>query len=147
MAAQLLGKFPELRMVATDYDREMVATAGRRLARFGERATVQQVDAAALPFADSRFDVVLSFAMLHHVVDWEKAVAEAVRVIRPGGRLVGYDLRHAPFPRHSHHGEPGGMRMMGPGKLEAELRSLPITDVRTRPSAGGFAVRFLATKT
>lgn len=146
MAAQLLRRFPELRLVATDYDRDMVATAGRRLAPFGERANAQQVDATALPFADGRFDVVLSFAMLHHVVDWERAVAEAVRVTRPGGHLVGYDLLHAVPTRHSHRDERGGMRMMAPGQLEAALGRLPVTDVRTRRSAGGFALRFFATR-
>jgi SAM-dependent methyltransferase len=40
--------------------------------------------------ADDRFDVVLSFAMLHHVGDWRGAVAEAVRVLRPGGHFVGW---------------------------------------------------------
>src|SRR6202022_3712708 len=92
MGAQLLRKFPALRLVATDYDPEMVAVAARRLARFGQRATTQRVDAAALPFPDGRFDVVLSFAMLHHVGDWAGATAEAIRVIRPGGYFVGYDL-------------------------------------------------------
>jgi SAM-dependent methyltransferase len=146
MAAQLLRKFPELHLIATDYDPEMVATAGRTLAPFGERAKAQRVDATALPFADGRFDVVLSFAMLHHVVDWERAVAEVVRVIRPGGYLVGYDLLHAAPSRHSHHDERGAMRMMGPGQLEAELGRLPVADVRTRRSAGGFALRFFAAK-
>lgn len=146
MAAQLLRQFPQLRLVATDYDADMVATATRRLAPFGDRATAQRVDAAALPFADGRFDAVLSFAMLHHVVDWEKAVAEAVRVLRPGGHLVGYDLVHGAPSRHSHHAEPGSMRMMGPGQLEAELGRLPVTDVRTRRATGGFAIRFVATR-
>jgi ubiquinone/menaquinone biosynthesis C-methylase UbiE len=146
MAAQLLRQFPELRLTATDYDDDMVGTAARRLAAFGERGRAQRVDAAALPFADGQFDAVLSFAMLHHVVDWERAVAEAVRVLRPGGHLVGYDLLHAPCSRHSHHPEAGSMRMMGPGELDAELGRLPVTDVRTRRSAGGFALRFVATK-
>ena len=90
MAAQLLRKFPELRIVATDYDPDMVATAARRLAPFGERATVQAVDATSLPFPDDRFDVVLSFAMLHHVVDWEPAVGRGGPrhpPWRPCGRL------------------------------------------------------------
>ena len=128
MAAQLLRKFPDLQVVATDYDDDMVASARRRLAPFGKRAITQRVDAAALPFADGSFDVVLSFAMLHHVADWERAVAEAVRVLRPGGRLVGYDLVH------------------GPGRLEAALGRLPLADLKTRRSAGGFALRFLATR-
>jgi ubiquinone/menaquinone biosynthesis C-methylase UbiE len=147
MAAQLLRKFPELRLVATDYDSDMVATAGKRLAPFGGRAALQQVDATALPFADGRFDVVLSFAMLHHVGDWEKAVAEAVRVLRPGGRLIGYDLTHPVPSRHSHHDRSDATMMGGSGRLESELRRLPMADVRTRRSRGGFALRFVATKT
>ena len=146
MAAGLLRKFPGLRMVVTDYDPEMVATAARRLAPFGERGKAQRVDATALPFSDSGFDVVLSFAMLHHVNDWERAVAEALRVLRPGGHLVGYDLLHAAPSRHSHHEGHGGMRMMGPGQFEEALGRLPVTAVRTRRSAGGFALRFLATR-
>jgi SAM-dependent methyltransferase len=35
---------------------------------------------------------VLSVLMLHHVVAWEQALAEAVRVLRPGGRIVAADL-------------------------------------------------------
>ena len=144
MAAQLLRKFPALRLVATDYDPEMVAVAERSLARFGQRATAQRVDAAALPFPDGRFDVVLSFAMLHHVGDWAGATAEAIRVIRPGGYFVGYDLLHGAPLHHGHHDGPRSTGMMGPGQLEALLGQLAVTDVRTRRSAGGFALRFFA---
>ena len=127
MAAQLLSDFPELRLVATDYDPEMVDVANQSLHRFGERATVQRADAAALPFLDDSFDIVLCFAMLHHVADRQRAVAEAVRVLRPGGTLVGYDLSRL-------------------RQLEAELRRLPAHDVRTRRSLGGLLLRFLVTK-
>jgi SAM-dependent methyltransferase len=92
MAAQLLSVFPELRIVATDYDPDMVATAQQTLAPLAGRASVQRADAADPPFADGQFDLVVPFAMLHHVVDWEQAIAEAVRVLRPGGRLVGDDV-------------------------------------------------------
>ena len=146
MAAQLLRKFPELRMVATDYDPDMVASAQRALASFGERANVQRVDATALPFDDRRFDIVLSFAMLHHVIDWERAVAEAVRVLRPGGQLVGYDLVHAVPHQHEGHDERGSMRMMSPEQLQAELGRLPVTGVRMQRSAFGIALRFFATR-
>jgi SAM-dependent methyltransferase len=146
MAAQLLRKFPDLRLIATDYDNHMVGRAQRTLAQFGTRATTQRVDAAALPFADASFDVVLSFAMLHHVGNWRRAVAEAIRVLRPGGRLIGYDLVH-PMPSwHAHHDEGGAMERMQPGQLEEALRRLPTSDVRTRRSTGGFALRFVATR-
>src|SRR5262249_43715690 len=84
MSAQLLMAFPGVRMVVTDYDPDMTAAAQRTLAPFGERARAERADAADLPFADGRFSFVLSAAMLHHVVAWENALAEALRVLRPG---------------------------------------------------------------
>jgi SAM-dependent methyltransferase len=147
MAADLLRRFPQLRMVATDYDPDMVEAARRTLARFGERATAQRVDATSLPFDDRRFDLVLSFAMLHHVVDWERAVAEAVRVLRPGGHLVGYDLVHPAPGQHKHREAHGSVRMMSPDQLQGQLGRLPVTGVRIRRATVGFALRFFATKT
>lgn len=44
--------------------------------------------ATALPFRASSFDVVYSFKVLAHVPDIERALAEAVRVTRPGGVML-----------------------------------------------------------
>src|SRR5688500_7846379 len=92
MAEQLLLRYPDLQLTVTDFDPEMVSTARERLAPFGDRVTVEEADATNLRFADARFDTVLSFIMLHHVIDWEQAFREALRVTRPGGLVVGYDL-------------------------------------------------------
>ncbi len=144
LSPSLLRKFPALRLVATDVDPKMVAVAQRSLAAFGPRATAERVDAAALPFVDGRVDVVLSFAMLHHVRDWAGATAEAIRVIRPGGYFVGYDLLHGAPLHRGHHDGARSTGMMGPGQLQALLGRLAVTDVRTQRSAGGFALRFFA---
>jgi 2-polyprenyl-6-hydroxyphenyl methylase/3-demethylubiquinone-9 3-methyltransferase len=45
-------------------------------------------DALALPFAARRFDLVVSSDCIEHTPDPRRAVAEMVRVLRPGGRLV-----------------------------------------------------------
>jgi SAM-dependent methyltransferase len=146
MAAQLLARYPGLTLTVTDYDPGMVTRAGKTVAAFPERATVQQVDAARLPFADDRFDVVLSFAMLHHVGDWRRAVAEAVRVLRPGGYFVGYDALEGPLTRLLHVGEGDNVRMMRRGQLEADLAELPISPMPICRSFTGLVVRFNATK-
>lgn len=44
-----------------------------------------QGDVLNLPFKDNAFDVVFSNGVLHHTVDWRKGIAEAVRVVKPGG--------------------------------------------------------------
>jgi SAM-dependent methyltransferase len=47
-------------------------------------------DAARLPFPDRAFDVAVLSAILEHVVDPGRALAEGARVVRPGGRLLAY---------------------------------------------------------
>lgn len=45
-------------------------------------------DARVLPFADKVFDVVVAGEVLEHVREFEVVIAEACRVLRPGGTLV-----------------------------------------------------------
>jgi len=59
--------------------------------RFASRATKAKAagaDATQLPFRDRSFDAVLIRDLLHHVADRRAVLAEAVRVLRPGGRLT-----------------------------------------------------------
>lgn len=49
---------------------------------------VQEADCTDLPFEDASFDVACSFKVLAHVPNFDAAVAEMVRVVRPGGHLV-----------------------------------------------------------
>jgi SAM-dependent methyltransferase len=54
----------------------------------GAEADVKQGDARQLPFADGEFDRVVAAEVLEHIPDDEAAIAELVRVLRPGGRLA-----------------------------------------------------------
>jgi len=49
-------------------------------------------DAAALPFTDGAFDLVVCRAALHHFPDPAVQIAEMARVCRPGGRVVVSDM-------------------------------------------------------
>ncbi|MBN6039585.1 class I SAM-dependent methyltransferase [Amycolatopsis sp. 195334CR] len=63
----------------------------------GARVSLHTGDITGLPFADDTFDVVVSSFVLHHVptaAGRRAALDEALRVLRPGGRLVLADLGH-----------------------------------------------------
>jgi len=142
LAAEILAHYEDVTMTVTDFDQAMVDTASARLGDFDHRASVAQADATALPFADETFDAVLSCIMLHHTVEWEKALAESVRVLRPGGHIVGYDLlsRASPRPRHSSDGD--GRRMMTLPELRSVVDDLPIERATFTLGLSGFIVRF-----
>lgn len=54
------------------------------------RATFRVADAGALPFEDARFDAVVSGLVLNFLPSPARALAEMVRVARPGGTVAGY---------------------------------------------------------
>jgi arsenite methyltransferase len=61
-----------------------------------ERTELHTGDMTALPFDDASFDIVVSSLAIHNIrgsVGRERAIAEAIRVLRPGGRLLVADLR------------------------------------------------------
>ena len=51
-------------------------------------ADVKQGDALQLPFADDEFDRVVAAEILEHIPDDSTAIAELVRVLRPGGTIA-----------------------------------------------------------
>jgi arsenite methyltransferase len=56
-------------------------------------------DATSLPFEDAAFDVVVSMTVLHNIKpasERRRAVGEALRVLRPGGTLLIFDILYTP---------------------------------------------------
>jgi demethylmenaquinone methyltransferase/2-methoxy-6-polyprenyl-1,4-benzoquinol methylase len=82
--------------VACDFSLGMLQVGARR-----PTGAVRFVagDALALPFADQRFDAVTISFGLRNVADPDAALAEMLRVARPGGRLVICEFGHLPWRR------------------------------------------------
>ena len=76
-----------------DLSREMLALARSKLDRAGlHNCSVRQGDMYQLPWPDKSFDTVIFHQVLHYAEDPPAALAEAGRVLRPGGRLVVVDF-------------------------------------------------------
>ncbi|MDP8975698.1 MAG: methyltransferase domain-containing protein [Actinomycetota bacterium] len=75
------------RAVGVDLTRRAVSITQSRMEAEGLDGDVRVADAEALPFDDGSFDIVYSWGVLHHTPDTERALGEAWRVLRPGGRL------------------------------------------------------------
>lgn len=80
------------RVVGVDASETMVAEGRRRAAGMGFDVSFQVGDALALPFEDDTFDVSRIETVLQHVVEPARAVAEMVRVTRPGGRIGAFEF-------------------------------------------------------
>jgi SAM-dependent methyltransferase len=78
-------------VVAVDGSAAMLEAAQRNLSGLAN-VTTRLADGAALPFEDGSLDAVFTNMYLHHCPDPQAAIAEMVRVLRPGGRLVITDL-------------------------------------------------------
>lgn len=92
----LLARFAR-RVTAVDLSPVMLRELEGRAAGtgVGERIRTEEGDIEALPLDDASVDAAFLSQALHHAARPAKAVAEAARILRPGGRLVVLDLvRH-----------------------------------------------------
>jgi len=152
LAADLIGE--RGRLVTTDLSTGMLAAAERRAAGLGLRnVEFRQVDAQAIDLESASFDVVLCRWGLMLMPDPAAALAEARRVLRPGGRLAlavwgpreanpwnttiqGAFGDHGLLPPPPDPNEPGMFRLANSGELSGlvagagfahiELRDLPV---------------------
>ncbi|MCE7031270.1 metalloregulator ArsR/SmtB family transcription factor [Lysobacter sp. GX 14042] len=86
------------RYVCLDSSTKVVLAASERLRRL-ENVEVREGDMHALPFDDASFDLAVLMHALTYADQPARAVAEAARVLRPGGRLLLTSLA-----RHGHRG-------------------------------------------
>ena len=81
------------RALGIDQSRDMLTVARANLERSGlKNLAVRKGDMYQLDFADASFDAVTVHQVLHFADDPARAIAEAARVLRPGGHLLVADF-------------------------------------------------------
>ena len=111
---------PHVSVVGVDVSRNDIVEARNRLlfhdrlgAHGGGAWMLSAADITRLPFADNRFDLVICSEVMEHIPEERSAVAEIVRVLKPGGMLVVSVPRYFPericwLLSDAYHQMPGG---------------------------------------
>jgi arsenite methyltransferase len=95
---------PSCAVTGVDASRAMLALATRRTAGHSN-VELREADATGLPVPDASFDAALSVQVLEYVADVGKGLTELHRVLRPGGRLLVWDIDWATVSIHSEDAE------------------------------------------
>jgi ArsR family transcriptional regulator len=95
--------------IGIDRSPEMLRFARAKLSAAGASADLRQGDMYALPLADRSADVVILHQVLHYAQQPAAAVAEAARLLGPGGRLLIADF--APHEREELRDEQAHVRL------------------------------------
>jgi arsenite methyltransferase len=99
-------------VVGVDNSPQMLAMAARRC-QGHDNVSFHEADATSLPVEDESFDAALCVQVLEYVPGATAALAEVHRALRPGGRLVVWDVDWATVSLHS----------SDPGRTERVLRA------------------------
>ena len=71
-----------------DLSPNAVEIANSAAQRYGLRCSFDVRDAEELSYPDARFDMVIGFGVIHHVIKYSKSAFHLRRVLKPGGRAV-----------------------------------------------------------
>jgi ubiquinone/menaquinone biosynthesis C-methylase UbiE len=139
VAQRLLSKRPNLELWGVDLDSRALALVNPEIHRV-------RAHAHALPFPDARFDFALTRLMLRHTPEPERAIAEMMRVVRPGGAILIEDCDDGamiidPLPesfqrvseaRYASLRRRGAEPFLG-RRLPGMLRAAGLTSIQVRP--------------
>jgi ubiquinone/menaquinone biosynthesis C-methylase UbiE len=89
---------PDVRVTGVDLSPETLDFARRRAGTLGRSVDLRVGDAQALDFEAGSFDTVVSTLTMCSVPDHHRALLEAARVLRPGGRLIMLEHVRSPAP-------------------------------------------------
>jgi ubiquinone/menaquinone biosynthesis C-methylase UbiE len=85
---KLAQRFAPQQLIGVDIDPEMLAAAGEEAARAGVRVRLIESSSTRIPLPDGSADLLFCHQTFHHLVEQEAALAEFLRVLKPGGVLL-----------------------------------------------------------
>jgi len=94
IALEALHRDEDLFAVGADFSLEMMLRGRGKPG--AERLRWMGADTLALPFPNNTFDAVTSGFMLRNVIDISRSLAEQLRVVKPGGRMVCLEISRPP---------------------------------------------------
>jgi ubiquinone/menaquinone biosynthesis C-methylase UbiE len=116
-------------VVAVDGSAAMLQAARKRL-QHHDNVELRRGDLEALPIDDARLDAAMLMLVLHHLPEPGRALADAARVLKPGGRVVVVDM--LPHDRENYRQQMGHVWL---GFEEQEIQRLladaGFTEIRT----------------
>jgi ArsR family transcriptional regulator len=119
------------RVIAVDRSRAMLKAAKKRLAEV-ENVEVRQGELETLPIDERTLDAATLCLVLHHVPEPPAVLGEAVRVLRPGGRLLVIDMLE--HDRREYQQQMGHAWLgFAPEQMASWLEAAGCADVRVRP--------------
>ena len=121
----------EVEVTGIELSPEMLALAQERARQLGHPADLRLGDAQELSFEDESFDTVTCTLGFCTIPDTNRAAAEALRVLRPGGRLL--MLEHVRSDRRAVR---AGQRLLEPLSLRFEADHLLRQPLDYLPEAG-----------
>jgi len=84
-------------VIGVDFSREMILSARDKARRKGDPSTFLIADALCLPFEDATFDACTVSFGLRNMADYDAALREMTRILRPGGMFICLEM--TPFQR------------------------------------------------
>lgn len=119
------------RVIAVDGSAAMLQAAKKRLQGV-DNVELRRGDLESLPIDDGRLDAATLMLVLHHVPEPERALAEAARVLGPGGRALIVDMQ--PHERENYRGQMGHVWLgFGDEPMRRLLAEAGFEDVRIVP--------------
>lgn len=85
---QLAQRFAPRELVGVDIDPQMLASARAEAQRAGIAAKLVESSSTRMPLADGSVDLLFCHQTFHHIVEQDAALAEFLRVLKPGGLLL-----------------------------------------------------------